>query len=422
MNIFQIAINNLKRRKIKMLFLIIGLTVGVSTVIALFGIIESMRLELGNKLDAFGPNIVIVPLSEELELNYGNTTVQGVTFEVKLLTQRDLPLIKSIPDGDSVNIISPKLVGAVTVGNKKALLVGVEPKNEFIMKPWFSLRELSGIPEGGEITDLALLELPADGIILGSNIAKAYEAKTGDVLVINQRNFTVTGILNEMGIAEDGLIFANLSVVQDLLGKPGEFSMIEVSGFCNFCPIEDMTEQIATVLQNARVSALRQTAMLRDEAINRFSTFGFMLSGVILLIAAMVVMTTMLSSVNERTLEIGIFRAIGFRRKHVMEIIFIEVLFVSVIAGIAGYIVGSVAGQVAGSFLTQIQTGPSIMQLQNANSSIVDAIKAGFTLSAWNTALIAPAIGLSVIISVLASIYPAIKAANMDPVEALRFI
>ena len=67
------------------------------------------------------------------------------------------------------------------------------------MKPWFSLRELDGVPPGGEMTDLALLDLPKDGIILGFNVAKAYDVRTGEIMAINQHAFVVTGILNEMG-------------------------------------------------------------------------------------------------------------------------------------------------------------------------------------------------------------------------------
>ncbi|MHB1483242.1 MAG: ABC transporter permease [Saccharofermentanales bacterium] len=399
MNIFQIALSNLKRRKIKMTFLVIGLLVGVSTVISLFSIVKAMRIELGNELDAFGPNIVIVPRSEGLDLDYGGTQVSKVSYDVKLLTESVIPVIRTIPDGDSINIISPKLVGAVTLNSRKALIVGVETKNEFTMKPWMSLKETGDAATAGEMTDLALLTLPDDGLILGAGIARTYHVSAGDKMTVNGKDFKVAGILNELGTDEDGLAYANLKIVQELLKRPGEFSMIEVSGFCNFCPIEDMTQQLSDVLPDGRVTALRQAALVREETIDRFSTYGFALSGVTLLIAALVVMTTMLSSVNERTREIGIFRAIGFRRIHIIEIIVIEALVVSLIAGIAGFIAGGLIAQNAGSFLAQMKV----------------------TIP-WDASMIAPAIMLSIAVAVISSIYPAIKAANLDPVEALRFI
>ncbi|MBS3983440.1 MAG: ABC transporter permease [Dethiobacter sp.] len=399
MNILQIAANNLKRRRMKMLFLTLGLVVGVATVVALVSIVQAMRLELGDRIDEFGANAVIVPRSEGVELSYGGTVVSDVTFDVQELTMADLPKIRESVVAEYINIVSPKLIGAVKADGKNALIVGVEPRQEFTQKPWFSLREQAGVPTGGKVGDLALLDVPGESVILGSSAAQYLGKKAGDTLVINGRTFSVFGILNELGAEEDGLIYADLVAVQGLLGRPGQLSMIEVSAWCNFCPIEEVVAGLAAALPNGRVVALRQAAMFRYQTIDQFSAFGFALSGVVLFIAALVVLTTMLSSVNERTREIGIFRAIGFRRVHVMEIIFLEAGIVSALGGLAGYVLGSAVAQVAGPFLAQIQ-GHIPMRSD----------------------LILPAVLLSAVLAILASAYPAIKAAQLDPAEALRFI
>ena len=399
MSIFQIAIGNIKRRKRKMVFLVSALMVGVAVVVSIFNIVQAMRLELGNELDRFGPNIVITPKFQGLNLNYGGSQVAEVMSDVKPLTRGDLPLIQSIPDGDSINILSPKLVGAVQLNDRKALLVGVETKREFTMKPWFSLRESSNTGPDGQPVDLALMDLPDDGLILGAGAANALEAHAGDAVSVNGRAFNVTGILDEMGTEEDGLAYANLAVVQEILQRPGAFTMIEVSGFCNFCPIEDMTAQMATVLPNARVTALRQAALIREESIDRFSAYGFILAGVVLLVAALVVLTTMLSAVNERTREIGIFRAIGFRRTHILRIVLLEAVLTSTAAGVSGFLAGSVIASAAGSYLA----------------------KMAITVP-WNASMIVPSIMVAIGVAALSSLYPAVKAANLDPAEALRFI
>jgi putative ABC transport system permease protein len=399
MSIFQIAFNNLKRRKIKMAFLVVGLVVGVATVVSLFSIVQAMRLELGDRLDEFGANVVITPRSEGMELSYGGTHVSEVSFNVQLLTEEDLPKIREVPDGDSINIISPKIVGAVMADGQNALLVGVDTKREFTMKPWFSLREQADLAPGQKVGDLALLEIPEDSLLLGSSAARAFGVAAGDTLIVNNREFSVFGVLNELGTEEDGLMYGNLLVVQGLLGRPGEFSMIEVSAYCNFCPVEEIVAQLTDVLPNGRVTALRQAALVREETIDRFSSFGIALSGVVLLIATLVVLTTMLSSVNERTREIGIFRAIGFRQMHVMQIILLEAVMVSVLGGLTGFFVGNIVARAAGPFLAQMSVSVP-----------------------WNTEMILPSVILAAALSVAASIYPALKAARLDPVEALRFI
>ncbi|AOY78436.1 Macrolide export ATP-binding/permease protein MacB [Clostridium formicaceticum] len=397
MNIFQIALNNLKRRKIKMLFLMLGLVVGVATVVGILNIIEAMHVDLGDRIDEFGANAILLPRSEEI--HYGNTVISDLAFDVQKLTMEDVPKIYSSSVAEYINIVSPKLVGAVEIGDQKALMVGVETRQEFTQKPWFSLQQQMGIGPGEKVGDLALMDIPEDGLIVGSSAAEALGVKTGDLLMINEQTFKVFGLLNKLGSEEDGLVYGNLAVVQDLLNRPQELSMIEISAYCNSCPIEEIAMGLEDALPNSRAIPMRQAALFREETIQQFSVFGFALAGTVLLVAALVVFITMLSSVNERKREIGIFRAIGFRRIHIMQVIFLEAGIVSFLGGLTGYFLGSFIAIYAGPYLVQIQGGFSL-QLQ----------------------LLLPAVVLSVGLALLSSVYPALKAVKLDPAEALRFI
>jgi putative ABC transport system permease protein len=399
MNLCQIAFNNLRRRWKKMLFLVLGLVVGTATVISIITIVGAMRLELGDRIDEFGANIVIVPRSKGAVLSYGDVHVSELTFSVERLTEADLPKIDTIPERALINIVSPKIVGAVEAGDQTALLVGVETKREFAMKPWFSLREQAGLQPGKNTDSLALLDLPADSLLLGSSAARTFNVGAGDTIKLNGQSFKIFGVLNETGGREDGVLYADLAVAQELLGRPGEFSMIEISAYCNLCPVEEFAAQLTAVLPNARVTPLRQAALYREEAIAGFASFGYALSGVVLLVAALMVMITMLSAVNERTREIGIFRAIGFRRSDVLKIIFLEAGLLSFIGGIFGYLLGSVSARLAGPYLAQLQGTVSL-----------------------RPDLILPAVLLSMFLAVAASTYPALRAVKLDPAEALRFI
>lgn len=399
MSIFGIVFSNIKRRKAKTALLALGLLVGVATVIAIMGIVQAMKLELGDRVDEFGANVVILPRSDGVQLNYSGTRVSDVVFNVEKMTVNDLPLIDTIPERSSINIISPKIVGAVSAGGQNVLLVGLDSRREFTMKPWITLREQAGLLPGETPGSLALLELGEDQVILGASAARALGQSAGGQVVLNGRPFHVFGVLEAMGTSEDGLVFARLDVVQELLSRPGELSMIELSAYCNFCPIEDIVASLQKVLPYTRVNALRQAALVREETIERFSFFGKALSAVVLAVAAMTVLAAMLSAVNERTREIGIFRALGFRKAHVMAIFMLEAALVSLVSGPAGYILGNAAAKVAGPYLAQL-------------SSPVP----------WRLDLIAPAVLLSVVLAVVSALYPAWKAAARDPAEALRFI
>lgn len=397
MNLMQIALNNLKRRKVKMLFIMMGLVVGVSTVVAFINIIQAMNMELGDRIDEFGANAIILPRSEGLEVHYGNAAVSDLTYEIEDLTLDDIPKIFESSVAEYINIVSPKLIGGVDVGQQKSILVGIDTRWEFTQKPWLALEES---PESnGQFYDLSLVELADEDLILGYTAARALGVAAGDQLTINDEAFRVFGVLNKVGSEEDGLIYAKLPVVQRILNKPNQLSMIEVSAYCNSCPIEEIVVGLEEALPHSRVIALRQAALFREETIQQFSVFGYALSGMVMIIAALVVLTTMMSSINERTREIGIFRAIGFRRSHVMTVIFLEVGIIGILSGVVGFVFGSLSASLAGPFLAQLQ-GQVPMQLN----------------------LLLPAIVLSTGLAIISSAYPALKAAKLDPAEALRFI
>lgn len=399
MSLYAIAFNNLLRRKARMLLILCGLVAGITAAVALFMIVESMRLSLGDQIDEFGSNVVIVPRAEGMEISYGGTHVSRASIDLAQLTEADLEKIREIPDYNSINVISPKMVAAVNANGNEALLVGIEPRREFIMKPWMALSEQAGLSPGSQPDDPALLELPEDSLIVGSEAALALGLRAGNSISVNGATFQVLGILQPLGAVEDGLLFGNLSAVQNLLGRPGEISMIEISAYCNSCPIEEIAAQLTAVLPNGRVTALRQAALLRAETIDRFSTFSILLSVTFLTIAALLVLTTMMSAVHERTREIGIFRALGFRSSHVIQIIFMEAGLIGLLGGLFGYLTGSLTARLAGPYLT------------GSNSQIF-----------WQHSLILPAVILAVLIALAAATYPALRAAKLDPVEALRFI
>ena len=106
----------------------------------------------------------------------------------------------------------------------------------------------------------------------------------------------------------------------------------------------------------------------------------------------------MMGSVRERTEEIGIFRAIGFRKRHVMKIVFMEAAIVSGLAGVIGYVIGLGSARVAIRFFSEGQPGP---------------VTFDFTLAAV-------AFAIALLVGMVASAYPAFLAARMDPNEAFR--
>ncbi len=144
MRISTIAFANLKRRKGKALFLIVGISIGIGTAVALLSLSSSIKEEIGTQLDRFGANIMVVPQSNSLVLDYGGISVPGVSFDVQQLKNEDAQAVYDIPYRNRISIVAPKLIGAVEVAgpDKRAQqigLAGVDFKNELILKRWWHL-------------------------------------------------------------------------------------------------------------------------------------------------------------------------------------------------------------------------------------------------------------------------------------------
>lgn len=400
MNLYRIAIQNLLRRKITATLLVSGQAIGIAIAVALFLMVNAARLDLGDQIDEFGANLVIVPRSEGLEISYAGAAVSEVSFDLMQLSEDDLPQITQIPDGNSINVISPKLVAAAEIDGRPVILVGLLPNREFLMKPWFEFAEVDRDSNSATgAADPVHMELKDDELLLGSDAAAALGLVAGEEALLNGRNFKVAAVFEPTGSTEDGLVYAQLAVVQDLLGKPGELSMIEISAYCNACPVEEIAAQLTEALPNGRVTALGQAALLRGETIDRFALVAQLLAAAAIGSAALLVLTMMNGAVSERTREIGIFRSIGFRQAHIMQIILGEAVFSGFTGGVIGFFAGNLAAASAGFYLAGI-TGTA----------------------SWQWELLLPAALGAALLAALAALYPAVKAANLDPVEALRFI
>ncbi len=382
MKLYNIALGNLKRRKAKMVFLVMGLFIGVATIVSLLSITESMTQSIEENLDRFGANIVMLPQNDNLSLTYGGIHVGGVNYEVNEFDETTLGRINEIEAKQNLGIVAPKVLGVGEVKDREVLLMGVDFEVELPLKTWWHL--VGEIPEAGEV-------------IIGSDAAKSLELKKGDSLYLGAEQFVVASILSPTGGNEDGIIIGELHAIQKVLGKENKVTMVEIAAFCRDCPISDMVLQIAEKFPGAKVTALKQAVMAKMQSIDMFKTFSFAIAGLVIFIGSLLVFVTMMGSVNERTREIGIFRAIGFRQGHIMQIILLEAVVVGCLGGIAGF---------AGGNIITMGVLPYVLP---------DGIFAGI-----NAKLGIVVVMLAISLSLVASYYPARKGSRLDPSVALR--
>jgi putative ABC transport system permease protein len=353
-------------------------------VVGIITYIEAMTNDINHKLEKYGANILIVPKTENLALSYGGLSLGGVSFEMEEIRQKELERVGTIKNSANIAALGPMVLGVANLGSHKVLVAGVDFKAARILKPWWKLQQ-GALPDAG-------------GIILGAEAARILNLGIGDRVNINDNDLVVSGILNPTGSQDDQLAFIRLATAQSIFDKQGQVSMAEVAALCKDCPIEAMVKQISDVLPGAKVMAIQQVVKSRMETLAQFKKFSYGISAVILLIGSLVVLVTMMGSVRERTDEIGIFRAIGFRKRHVMKIIFIEAIIVSGLAGIIGYFLGFGATKAALAIFSEGHSGLVPFSLELAAGAIITALAVGLISSA----------------------YPAFMAARLDPNEALR--
>jgi putative ABC transport system permease protein len=275
------------------------------------------------------------------------------------------------------------VLGAVDTGKRKVLLAGIDSEAIQYLRPWWVY--------SGKIPD-------ENGVLLGSEVARVLGLEAGNPLQVNNRHLAVSGVLQPTGSQDDQIIFTHLKTAQQILGKEGRISMAEVAALCAGCPVEEMVAQISEVLPGAKVMAIKQVVQGRMETLDHFRKASYLLSAVVVLVGGLVVLVTMMGSVRERTAEIGIFRAVGFRQAHIMRIVLLEAGILSALAGLTGYLTGLGAARLALPFFTEGH---------GASVPLDPFIAAGAFL-------------LAMILGLVASVYPALLAARMDPNEALR--
>jgi putative ABC transport system permease protein len=367
-----------------MMFVLAGLVIGVATVVAVLGFSEAMVSDINHKLEKYGANILIMPRTNNLTLSYGGMALGGISFEMKDLRQADLQNVQQIKNARNIAAMGPVVLGAVVLSGQQVLLAGVDLDTSQILKPWWQVNGHFPKDEGE--------------IMVGAEAARVLGLRLGEVYRLRDQSFTLVGVLDPTGSQDDQLVFTNLATAQFLLDKAGRVSMVEVAALCTACPIKDMVHQISAALPDAKVMAIQQVVKGRMETIGQFRQFAFGLSVVVMLVGGLVVFVTMMSSVKERTSEIGILRSIGFRKMHVMRIIFMEAGIVSGMAGAIGYLLG----------LGIIHGG--LRYFQAAEIALVP----------HKPSLVAGAFLIAVAVGLMASIYPAIQAARLDPNDALK--
>ncbi len=403
LNQIKVAARSLNKNKLRTFLTMLGIIIGVGSVIAMLAIGEGSRQNIQASVASLGTNsIMIYPGS----MNQGGVRMGAGSYST--LTVKDAEAIAA--RCDLVTLVTPAVSRSVQVidgaQNWRTFIVGSNIE-------YLAIRNLA-ISSGSAYTladDRAAAKVCIIGQTVSDNIFGPGKDPIGQSLRINSIPFRVIGLLekkgqNTFGQDQDDIIIAPFSTVQKRLMTSSKFvSSIYASGSSEKV-IDKAKDEIGTILREQHKLTLHDdddfTVRSQADIANIFGSISKIMTillasiaGISLLVGGIGIMNIMLVSVTERTREIGIRMAIGAKGRDVLIQFMIEAVFISFLGGLIGVGLGMItAGAVA-------------------------------TFGGWPVVITSSSILLSFAFSAAVGIffgwYPARKAAGLNPIDALRY-
>ena len=401
-NLIRIALKALQRNKLRAFLTMLGIIIGVGSVIAMVAIGQGSKQSIHDQLSNMGTNMITVQPASNLN---GGVKIAGTSFQT--LTAKDITALKA--GAQYITEISPAVSskGQAINGalNWPTTMSGVSPEYLDIRK--LSLKDGIAFTQNDVLTSAKVCLI---GQTVIDNLFPNGDNPIGKIIRFGNIPFQVIGILspkgfNAFGQDQDDILIAPYTTVQKRILATIYYSNIYASA---------ANEQVTDAAVTEMTSILRDSHRLRSTEDNDFtvrtqqeliatlsSTSGLLtvlltvVAGISLVIGGIGIMNIMYVSVTERTKEIGLRMSIGARGKDILLQFLMEAVLISITGGVIGVILGFLS--------TQIVT---------------------LTLG-WPTIISESSVLLSFAVCAITGIffgyYPAQKASRLDPIEALRY-
>ncbi len=388
------AFEDFKRNKTRTILASLGITIGVFSVVMLIALGIGLKNYIRQQFENMGSNLVMImpgnDLSEGGFSSFGSSLATGIRFD-----ERDLNTISRV---DNIDYVVPIFMKSMVVTSlEKEELASLMGTNEDLFK-LMDLKAVEGrILEGQDISSRS------KDVVLGISIAEKLFDDAGNAIgktvrLGNQR-FKVIGVVEKMGDPEmDGGIFMSYKTTFGSINPDKNFFTIYV-GVDSEGAIEgvksDIEEALLKRYEEDEFSVSEQSELL--DVVNQI--FGMInsvlvaIGSISLIVGGIGIMNIMYANVTERTKEIGIRRAIGATKKDILVQFVAESVLLSGLGGIMGLV---------------------------ASALIVLVVRPFFPV-ALNFLAVFAAIGISSFIGVFFGVFPARRAANLTPIEAIRY-
>jgi putative ABC transport system permease protein len=401
-NLIKIAVRALVRNKLRAILTMLGIIIGVASVIAMLAIGEGSKKNIQDQMSSMGTNLIMIMPNMQQR---GGVSLGASSSMV--LKMSDVEALRN--EATALSEVSPQISanGQVIYGNQNTRTTVYGVSEEYL-----AIRKLK--IESGRIFNSTEVRGMSKVCILGQTVVEDLFGEGSDPVGLSIRiknlPFEIIGVLEDkgesgMGQDQDDLILAPYTTVQRRLAAIDYINGIYASAVTDEkseAAIEEVTEILRRThkLKESEEDDFR--VMSQSELLETVGTITDILTyllgaiaGISLLVGGIGIMNIMFVSVTERTREIGLRMSIGGRSQDILKQFLVESIIMSILGGALGVIFGYLIAKGAGSLMNS----PTIVTTQ----SVVLAFAVCFA------------------IGVFFGWYPARKAANLNPIDALRY-
>jgi len=396
---------NFTHRKIRGWLTILGILIGVASVIALISVTQGMQTAINEQFSRLGTNKLMVTAGG----GEGAMGIMGSAFAAKPLTKDDLEIIQKSSGVDVATELLTKM-GKIKFGDqtKYTFLVGMptdETAKVFEDMQGFEAEFGRALKNGDKYSANI-------GYLIGQPKGLFDKGvKVGNKITIEDQDFKVIGIIKKLGNqGDDTQIYIPIEVAREVYNEPDKIDYLYIQTKSG-TDVNNVAESIKKDLRKFRdekkgeetfqVQTFEQLIAQVNTILNIVGIVLIAISAISLVVGGVGIMNSMYTSVLERTHEIGVMKAIGARNSHILAIFMIESGLYGMVGGIVGVAIG--LGMAKAAELAAISQG-------------VDMFRASIT-----PGLIFGGLAFAFLIGCISGAAPARSASEMKPVDALRY-
>lgn len=406
--IFSMAFDSIKSHKLRSFLTLLGIMIGVTTVIGMVSVIQGLNRSFLSELESVGSDIILVTKYEP-GIQMGNVPEEirqrkDLTFEDVLAIEQECPLVKAAGADLAAGIFESIPIKYQNIISQDAYILGMNEKFPEVLSVY--------LPEKGRFLTESDITHRTKVAVLGHELAETlfpHSQSLGKEIRIGPEKFSVVGVLQKRGqmFGQSRDNFVGIPITTLMKYFPYDLSRLEIIITPNkHGYIPETIDQVISLLRKRRKVGFGKpndfAIFTQDTIIDLYNQLTgaaylvmIVISSIGLLVGGIGVMNIMLVSVKERTREIGIRKAIGARGTDILKQFLIEAVFLTGTGGTLGVLLGF-----AVAFLVKAAT----------------PLPASVTL--WSVLL---GFFVSVTVGLFFGIFPAQKASKMDPIVSLRY-